>query len=140
MEHRWGNRVRTDVEVELFAFPASAGWGRIRDISTSGCFVETTVAIAPLTRIRMRLFASGFTKDKEIVIHTTVVRQTADGLGVEWADWNIEAITRLVREALEANTEERRPAAMGASPRRAGGTLEQAAFTAHRGSTPLSAR
>jgi hypothetical protein len=109
MEHRWGSRVRADVEVELFAFPASAGWGRIRDISLSGGHVETPIVIAPLTRVRMRLFASGRTKDEdeEVVINATVVRQTAHGLGVEWTDWNIEAIARLVREAQEANAEER---------------------------------
>jgi hypothetical protein len=116
MEHRWGSRVRADVEVELFAFPASAGWGRIRDISTSGCFVETPIVIAPLTRVRMRLFASGFTKDEEVLIHATVVRQTAAGLGAEWTDWNIEAIARLVREAQEAHAEERGLPSRGPAP------------------------
>jgi hypothetical protein len=106
MEHRWGSRARTDVEVDLFAYPASAGWGRIRDVSTSGCFVETPITIAPLTHVRIRLHAGDRAGDPGFVIDAMVVRQAADGLGVEWTDSKTEALIRFVHEAQDANARE----------------------------------
>jgi hypothetical protein len=104
MEHRWGNRTPADVEVQIFADPASAGWGRLRDISISGGFIETALRIAVDSTLRMNLPATGCKGVR--VLHAIVVRRSTDGVGVEWFDGQLEEITTLVREVSTWQTQE----------------------------------
>lgn len=97
MEHRWGNRVPTDVEVQVLADPATAGWGRLRDISISGGFIETALRIRPLSTLCMTVPATRFEGVRNV--HAVVVRGQADGVGVEWFDGGSDVIVTLLREA-----------------------------------------
>jgi hypothetical protein len=97
MEHRWGRRVATDVDVRIFADPASAGWGRLRNISVSGGFVETALRIPVLCTLC--LTAPATDSRDEYLVRAIVVRNTADGVGVEWCEGDSSAIPALMHEA-----------------------------------------
>jgi PilZ domain-containing protein len=97
MEHRWGKRVRTDTPVQIFAHPASMAWGRLRDISVSGGFIETELKIRALSTISMTVLAKGHARDR--IARAIVVRRDSDGVGVEWFDGHSDVIASLMQEA-----------------------------------------
>ena len=46
MEHRWGQRKRCRARVYLSAGAGISGTGHVRDVSSSGAFIETTLPSA----------------------------------------------------------------------------------------------
>jgi hypothetical protein len=97
MEHRWGRRVPVDLDVQIFADPASAGWGRLRDISISGGFIETALRTPVLSALCMTVPATRY--GDASVVHAAVVRNDVDGVGVEWFDGAADAVAALMQEA-----------------------------------------
>lgn len=97
MEHRWGRRVAHDAEVQIFADPASAGWGRLRDISVSGGFIETALRVPALCTLCLTLPSAR--RPGVRILHAVVVRNDAEGLGVEWFDGDSNVIAALMHEA-----------------------------------------
>lgn len=97
MEHRWGRRVAHDAEVQIFVDPASAGWGRLRDISVSGGFIETALKVPALSTLCLTLPSTR--RPGVRVLRAIVVRDDAEGLGVEWFDGDSDAIAALMQEA-----------------------------------------
>ena len=98
MEHRWGRRVRTNVSVRVLAAPASAGYGRLRDISISGGYIETRLQLPPLSSLRMTVDSQTRPANAARVVHAVVVRCEADGIGVEWLDGGSETVTALIKD------------------------------------------
>ncbi len=96
MEHRWGNRVPADLEVKIFADPASAGWGTLRDISVSGGFIETALKIPALSRLCMTV--PGEVHKRTSTVHAMVVREDVDGVGVEWLDGDSDVVAALMQD------------------------------------------
>jgi hypothetical protein len=45
--------VAIDLKVQMFVDPASAAWGKLRDISVSGGFLETKLKVTALSTLRM---------------------------------------------------------------------------------------
>jgi hypothetical protein len=101
MEHRWGRRVRVDIDVQILADPASAGWGRVRDISISGGFIETALKIPVLSTLELTVPAAGRTAAR--ILSAVVVRSDVDGVGVEWLDGESDVICALIEEAAAWN-------------------------------------
>ncbi len=97
MEHRWGRRIPADLDVQIFAAPASAGWGRLRDISLSGGFIETALRMPTLST--MCLTVRRTSRRKAHTVHGIVVRSEADGVGVEWFDGDADRIAALMQDA-----------------------------------------
>ena len=97
MEHRWGTRAPVDIDVQILAAPASAGWGRLRDISISGGFIETALRVPALSALDLTVQAAGRTAVR--VLHAVVVRSDVDGVGVEWLDDESDVIAALMQEA-----------------------------------------
>lgn len=95
MEHRWGKRVAVELDVRIFATPASAGWGRLRDISISGGYVETALRVPVLSTLSLTVPGTG-------VIHASVVRNDVEGVGVEWFDGQSQVVAALMPEASAA--------------------------------------
>ncbi|HXC59954.1 MAG TPA: hypothetical protein VN645_11600 [Steroidobacteraceae bacterium] len=84
MEHRWGDR--TDVTVRVWIDGAFlSGAGTLRNLSSSGAYIETSLPLSPLTMVRIRLPDSnqGPLTDDDWGL---VVRQDSGGIGVEWCD------------------------------------------------------
>jgi uncharacterized protein YjdB len=96
MEHRWGRRDPVDVDVRIFAHPASAGWGRLRDISISGGFIQTGLRVATLSTLCVTMPATRYRG--ELTLRAIVARSDASGVGVEWFDDDSEIVAALRQE------------------------------------------
>jgi hypothetical protein len=86
MEHRWGSRKSTDVEVRFAAMPATMGTGRVVNISLTGAFMETQVQLRLLSLIYLQPFGPVSDGDQKNRLVASVVRQTPLGVGLEWCD------------------------------------------------------
>ena len=84
MEHRWGRRIACGASVQLSIADGIGGAGRLRNVSTSGAFIETALELHPLTRIAIRL--------RDVEILAAVARIARDGVGVEWCETPARAI------------------------------------------------
>jgi hypothetical protein len=84
MEHRWGRRIDCGASVQLSVGDGVGGAGRLRNVSTSGAFVETALELHLLTRIVIRL--------RDVEILAAVARIGRDGVGVEWCETPARAI------------------------------------------------
>lgn len=87
-----------DVSVKLLADPASAGSGRIRDVSISGAFIETKLRVSPPATVRLTPVVSTAKGPRTQTLRAVVVRRDRDGLGVEWFDGDADAVHDLVQE------------------------------------------
>ena len=83
VEHRCGIRVPADFRVRLFAAPACVGWGRLRDVSSSGAFIETTLQLPMHARVMLNVRGNE-SATHEVDMAATVARVDNDGIGVEW--------------------------------------------------------
>ena len=95
MEHRWGQRVTIGAPIKLRG--AVFGWipAQLRDVSISGAFVETPLALSPMTRVEVELRYGHAAKRK---IAAFVTRSDAQGIALEWRVLAPEAIiARLAR-------------------------------------------
>ena len=84
MEHRWGHRVSADVIVRLIAAPGAIGTGRLRNVSTTGAFVHTSLDLPLLTPVRVEWIAGPPPACHPCAGRAYVVRQVAAGVGIEW--------------------------------------------------------
>jgi hypothetical protein len=85
MEHRWGQRMRCQASVRLSAGTGISGSGRVRDVSSSGAFIETAVEIPMHARVMLRVLGNE-SAAHEVEITAIVARVSRDGIGVEWCD------------------------------------------------------
>jgi hypothetical protein len=99
MEHRWGHRVETNVGVQLLANPASIAWGRLKNVSLSGGFIETRLRIPILSTLCMTVKTSPGSAEEPRSVCAIVVRHEASGVGVEWLDGSSEVVAALLDDA-----------------------------------------
>lgn len=95
MEHRCGARHEVDFAVYARSHAgvvSSVGW--LRDVSASGGYLLTTLALQPLSRISLRLVLPDGNLGPHMEGH--VVRLTSDGLAVEWTEYEPELVRELV--------------------------------------------
>jgi hypothetical protein len=85
MEHRWGQRLRCQARVSISAGPGITGTGCVRDVSTSGAFIETTLHLPIQARV-MLLVQGNESAPHPVAIAASVARVADDGIGVEWCD------------------------------------------------------
>jgi hypothetical protein len=85
MEHRWGERVDLRLPVELTVSPGHRIRGWLRDISVSGCRVESEVPTEGrhCAEIEVRVFTPS-APQAFVDLHGCIVRRTPTGFGVEW--------------------------------------------------------
>src|SRR5579863_4926753 len=102
MEHRWGLREATDVAVYFVANSGTAGTGRVLDVSLTGAYLETLVALRLLSVIYLTLDATPFTPGKTPCIAATVVRSDGRGVGLEWYESAAEMAKGQARLAILA--------------------------------------
>jgi len=86
MEHRWGRRTETAIDVSILARPWATGRGCIRNLSMTGAFVQTGLALPLLAPLELELHLRLPGGLESYRIATTVVRTSDLGLGVEWCD------------------------------------------------------
>jgi hypothetical protein len=89
MEHRWGRRIPCGASARLEAGrDGTLGVGRLRDVSLSGAFIETT--------LKLPMFASIAVSVRGTEVRASVVRITEDGVGVEWCEMAPHAVCPLL--------------------------------------------
>jgi hypothetical protein len=79
MEHRWGERIKVDIPVQISAPPLSLRPARISNLSLSGACIAADYDLRALSRV-------------DVIIDTTkitayVTRSNKNGIGVEWCDY-----------------------------------------------------
>jgi hypothetical protein len=85
MEHRWGQRLPCRAHVQLCAGDDITGAGRVRDVSSSGAFIETAIELPVYARVALVVLGNE-SATHTVEIHASVVRVASDGIGVEWCD------------------------------------------------------
>ena len=85
MEHRWGQRMRCQARVRLSAGARISGTGRVRDVSSSGAFIETVLHLPMHARVMLMVQGSE-PQIHAVEIAASVARVGRDGIGVEWCD------------------------------------------------------
>ena len=84
LEHRWGRRIPCCATARISAGVGISGFGRMRDVSISGAFIETTLDLPPFVPIEIAVQR----KDGQEAAsqRAWVVRRDARGIGIEWVD------------------------------------------------------
>jgi len=95
MEHRWGQRMTCRARVQLSAGAGLSGAGRVRDVSSSGAFIETTLQLPMQARL-MLVVRGNKSATHEIEIAASVARVNRDGIGVEWCETPTGSICAVV--------------------------------------------
>lgn len=85
MEHRWGQRVPCQARVRLSAGDGISGAGSVRDVSSSGAFIETEFELPVHTRVTL-LVLGNESATRAVEFAASVVRVNRDGIGVEWCE------------------------------------------------------
>jgi hypothetical protein len=85
MEHRWGQRIACRARVVLSAGHNLIGSGRIRDVSTSGAFIETALVLHESAPVTLRVLGNE-SASHVVEVAALVARSERDGMGVEWVD------------------------------------------------------
>jgi hypothetical protein len=83
MEHRWGQRKCCRARVYLSAGAGISGTGHVRDVSSSGAFIETTLHLPMHARVMLNVRGNE-SATHEVEIAGSVARVDNDGIGVEW--------------------------------------------------------
>ena len=90
MEHRWGRRIACRAAVQISAPAGALGGGRMRDVSSSGAFVETTLALPLFATIAVTMLRDDGHRGTRL--DACVVRRATDGIGIEWVETPAGAI------------------------------------------------
>ena len=83
MEHRWGQRKCCRARVYLSAGAGISGTGHVRDVSSSGAYIETTLPLPMHARVMLNVRGIE-SATREVDIAASVARVDNDGIGVEW--------------------------------------------------------
>jgi PilZ domain len=93
MEHRWGQRIPCQAHVRLSASDGISGAGRVRDVSSSGAFIETTLELPVYARVAL-LVLGNESATRVVEITASVARVGRGGIGVEWCETPAGSICR----------------------------------------------
>lgn len=103
MEHRWGRRISVDVGISLHYRPLGRLRGRLRNLSSSGAFVQTSPPLPLNAKVEI-VITSG--ADGTAQIHRlegVVVRTTPNGIGVMFLQFHRQEFEMLL-PYLQANS------------------------------------
>ena len=84
MEHRWGQRKLCRARMWISA-SGVAGSARVRDVSTSGAFLETALPLPVHSQVTLAILLDDASKCP-LELTAVVVRTAPDGVGIEWCD------------------------------------------------------
>jgi hypothetical protein len=85
MEHRWGERSKLNLPVQVDCGLRGVVLGVMRDASASGAFVCTAAQVPLLASVRVVLGAAAAVRQHPEV-EALVVWRAPDGFGLEWAE------------------------------------------------------
>ena len=106
MEHRWGERIKVDLPVQIAAPPLSLRAARLSNLSLSGACIQADFELRALSRVEVIIvvpFRPGAEASK---ITAYVTRSNKNGTGVEWCEYAPPAVSELM-QALSAGRSSR---------------------------------
>jgi hypothetical protein len=95
VEHRWGQRVEIDIPVCLRMRGGRTHRAVLRDLSASGAFVRTITPPAPFTSVTVE-FDESARGACGMEARAFVVRDEAEGVALEWAEFNPPPVAALL--------------------------------------------
>ncbi|MGH8232091.1 MAG: hypothetical protein ACRESY_09740 [Steroidobacteraceae bacterium] len=105
MEHRWGERHKTNVPVRLRGQPDAIGQGRLLNLSLSGAWVRTELVPPLFSAIELTLGSPGAPGHPHWLncrcLSGRVVRQGRHGIGIEWDEAAGETVLDLMQRAAQ---------------------------------------
>ena len=97
MEHRHGIRVRRNERIRIGAAPNADNLGHLWDISGSGALVLTSARLPVLSPVVVLFELAHENRIERFQLRAHVTRQCDKGLGVEWEEFSIEVVDKLLR-------------------------------------------
>ena len=79
------------------------------NISSSGAYLETTVRLRPLSLVYLQPDCAGSWEESGDRIAASVVRQDANGVGLEWSDAGAQTMSIVIRLGVPIPVTEERP-------------------------------
>ena len=84
IEHRWGGRIACHARVGISMDSELCGDGHMRDVSSSGAFIQTALAVPLYSQVAIAVLdAQGHVRP---AMRAIVVRTESNGVGVEWRE------------------------------------------------------
>jgi hypothetical protein len=99
MEHRWGERVRLELPVRLFARRNAVRAGQLIDLSVSGGAIKVASDLRLLSRVQVAIQLPHRFAHPIPVVPAYVARKCKDGIAVEWCDPSPQPVVELLRWA-----------------------------------------
>lgn len=96
MEHRWGERFAVGMTVELSSGSSPPVAGCLENVSASGAFVRTDGRGPPRGPVAAILRQGGSGRVRSVRIAAYVVRETENGVGIEWCEFAPRAVRELM--------------------------------------------
>lgn len=92
MEHRWGERIRSDLAVSLQAADDRPVQGRVMDLSVSGAYIQTAARPPLNTPVRVSFQARwrGGQFEPSAPFGAHVIRHADWGIGIEWVEFSLQ--------------------------------------------------
>ena len=100
MEHRWGVRRACRARVHVSAGAGVTGTARLRNISMSGAFLETTLPLPLFSPVAIAVLNDCGSRHL-VEFSATVIRAEPGGVGVEWCETADGSICGLLGCALD---------------------------------------
>ena len=97
MEHRWGERIKVDLPVQIAAPPLSLRSARIGNVSLSGACLQAEFELRALSRIEVLIIVPFKPGADASRITAYVTRSNTLGIGVEWCEYAPPVITELMQ-------------------------------------------
>lgn len=97
MEHRWGERIKVDLPVQLAAPPLLLRSARIANLSLSGACIQADFELRALSRIEVLIVIPIRSGSDTARLTAYVTRSDQIGSGVEWCEYAPPVITDLMQ-------------------------------------------
>jgi hypothetical protein len=112
MEHRWGRRRPCRAGVCISTGGVMAGSARLRDVSMSGAFLETTLYLPLYSQLSVAMLHDLGSRQTGN-FSATVVRREKDGVGIEWSETASMPVCRFLNCTEACASVNREPVALG---------------------------
>lgn len=96
MEHRWGERIKVDLPVEVAAQPLCVRPARISNLSLSGACLLADYELRALSRIEIIIVVPFKPVAEAAKITAYITRSSGSGIGVEWCDYAPPTVNELM--------------------------------------------
>ncbi|HKU89445.1 MAG TPA: PilZ domain-containing protein [Steroidobacteraceae bacterium] len=96
-ERRWGPRIQVDLPVRMQLTQGRTETGRMRNVSMSGAMIECSAELPTFTTMRIEILAGAEVIPAKIELAARVVRAEHPCLGVEWREFQPQALADLLK-------------------------------------------